>query len=331
MGSLAHLVIGQYGSRHNVEAEYESNLSQRGKLDKIWITCPNKLCRHHLSFKRSSKCLLLKCPICMKVFNPYSPQIIQCKKCKTSNSTPLWNQIIQCANKDCMKIINCWPIFRIEKYKELEVQKQDTNKNVINLDSDNDEDDDIQIIERIDDDAKNQNVENTKSESANDRFLIVKESELGAYSKYKKKNNKLYDEQKVIRMENETNGLVVIVNNSEHFKAKQNVIKRPKVYRSPFEWYFTINVDLWSNKHPNDNKLALLIKMKRYWKEKETERQKKVYIKMSKDDQERYEKEMKIWKTVEWMNEVSYINEKSVENEEENNDNRAPSALVDNV
>merc|ERR1712228_468432 len=196
-----------------------------------------------------------------------------------------------------------------------------TNKNVINLDSDNDEDDDIQMIERIDDDAKNQNVENTKSESANDRFLIVKESELGAYSKYKKKNNKLYDEQKVIRMENETNGLVVIVNNSEQFKAKQNVIKRPKVYKSPFDWYFTINIDLWQNKHPNDNKLVLLIKMKKYWKDEETERQKKVYIKMSSDDQERYEKEMKIWKTVEWMNEVPYEQEidKDKEQKEQNN------------
>ena len=322
--SLAHLVIAQHGSRHNVEAEYESNLSQRGPLDKIWITCPNKLCRHHLSFKRSSKCLLLKCPICMKVFNPYSPQIIQCKKCKTPNSTPLWNQIIQCANKDCMKIINCWPVFRIEKYKELEVrdEKDDTNKNVIDLDSDNDEDGDVQIIDRID-----ESEEENKNDAKPETFLMVRESEIGAYGKYKKKNKKLYDEQKVIRMENERNGLVVIVNNSNQFKAKQNVIRRPKVYKSPFDWYFMINIDLWSAKYPNDNKLALLIKMKRYWKDEETERQKKVYIKMSKDDQERYEKEMKIWKTVEWMNEVPYDQE-FVENEQTSNNNNESSEVV---
>ena len=48
---------------------------------------------------------------------------------------------------------------------------------------------------------------------------------------------------------------------------------------------------------------------------------------MSKDDQERYEKEMKIWKTVEWMNEVPYDQE-NVENEQTSNNNNESSEVV---
>ena len=99
--SLAHLVVRKRGSTHDVEKEYQANLAKRGKLDKIWVYCPNKLCKHHLSFRRSTNCLILRCPVCMKCFDPYSPTVIQCKKCKTKNSTFLWNQIIQCANKHC--------------------------------------------------------------------------------------------------------------------------------------------------------------------------------------------------------------------------------------
>lgn len=202
-------------------------------------------------------------------------------------------------------------------------EENERNKNVevVDLDGDHAQDDEVQIIEMLTDEKQDENKNNSSSTKAEDTFLMVKESEIGAYGKYKQKKSKLYGEQRVIRMENERNGLVVIVNNSEQFKAKQNVIKRPKVHKSPFDWYFTINIDLWQNKHPNDNKLAMLIKMKKYWKDEETERQKKVYIKMSSDDQERYEKEMKIWKTVEWMNEVPYDQEidKDKEQKKQNN------------
>eukprot|EP01084_Bolivina_argentea_P203223 347121_1 len=324
--SLAHLVVGQTGSRHNVEADYESNLSRRGPLDKMYIFCPNPMCKHHLKFKLSSKALLLKCPVCMKTFNPYKPIIIQCTKCKTKNSTPLYNQIIQCANKNCKRIINCWPVFRIEKYKDLE-KKKNNYRHQINLDSDEDngdDDDDVKIIERNnnnnqntnnnnieiielkdDENSDNNNDNSTKREPKPETFLLVKESEIGAYTNYKKKN-KLYSQQKIIRMEHEQNGLVVIINDNNQFKQRQIPIKEPKVYRSPFEWYFIINVNEWQIKYPNDNKMQLLHKMITYWKDEETEDRKKSYIKMSKDDEKRYEKEVKVWQTISWMNDKVY-------------------------
>ena len=315
--SLAHLVVPQKGSRHNNKAEYESNLLERGKLDKIWIYCPNKLCKHHLSFKRSTSCLLLKCPICMICFNPYSPIVIQCKKCKTKNSTFLWNQIMQCANRNCKTIINCWPVFTVEKYKDFNQQqkkkKTQQQRDTINIDSDDDdhdddeenhdeddEDDDIKIIEK--------DIENIKKEALSkqqETFLMVKESEIGAYSNRKKKKNKLYSQEKIIRMEND-NGLVVIINDNEQFKAKQHTIREPKVYKSPFEFYFTVNLEIWQTKYPNDNMISLLIKMKKFWKDKESEQQKNIYIKMSKDDKQRYEKELQAWKSIKWMNDIPY-------------------------
>lgn len=325
-------MVQKKGSRHDAEKEYQANLVRRGKLDKIWIYCPNKLCKHHLSFKRSTGCLLLKCPVCMKCFNPFSPTIIQCKKCKTKNSTFLWNQIIQCANKDCKTIINCWPVFKIERYKDF--PQQQIQSDVINLDPDND-DDDVIVIEKKkrkrsdkeenddddEDDVKvveKNMVKSELSQQKEDTFLIVEESEIGAYSNRKKKN-KFKNSEKIIRMEND-NGLVVIINDDEKFKAKQNIISEPKTYKSPFEHYFTINLDIWQDKYPDDNKMKLLIKMKKYWNESESVENKDIYIKLSKDDRERYEKEIIEWRSIEWMNDKPYLQQDDEEEDDPEED-----------
>ena len=316
--NLAHLVLGQKGSRHKVDAEFEANLSRRGKLNKIWIYCPNKTCLHHLSFELSSKPLLLKCPICSTIFNPYTPAVVQCRKCKTRNSAPLYMQIIQCANKRCKRILNCWPVFRVEAFEK---KKKNSNNTVdrVNLDSDEDtkenkDDDDDDVVEIVDrertsidhkkNDGGSRNMKRSKIEPKDETFLMVKESEIGVYRDETKKK-KLYAEQRVIRMEND-NGLVVIINNSTRFKAKQNVIREPKEFKSPFEWFHAKHLKEWKDRYPDYYSIQLTIKMKKYWDSEMLEAEKTKYTEMSTKDKQRYMKELEVWNRFEWMMKKPY-------------------------
>ena len=122
----------------------------------------------------------------------------------------------------------------------------------------------------------------------------------------KKKKGKLYEEERIIRMESEEQGLVVIINNSGRFKAKQNVLREPKVFKSPFECFYAQNLEEWTAKYPNENRIQLTIKMKRHWDQQLTEQQKSEYITLSQSDKARFNKEMRFWRTVEWMNQKPY-------------------------
>ena len=186
----------------------------------------------------------------------------------------------------------------------------------VNLDSDDetkkDDDDEVQIVERNEvshpldrkGDGDGDRGGMTKIEPKEETFLMVEESEIGVYRHHKKKK-KLYAEERVIRMEND-NGLVVTINNSTRFKAKQAVIREPKVFKSPFEWYHARHLKEWIGRCPEDNSIQMTIKMKKHWDREMLESEKAVYTELSKKDKTRYQKELEFWKNIEWMKQRQY-------------------------